>query len=376
MSGFTGAGGRGPQGPAGEGTPGPTGPTGPAGEAGATGPTGPTGPAGSANISGTTNKVVKFTGSDTGGDSVITDDGSTVTATKPIVAQVDSIGASNTVGLSARNTTASTAGVTVQRAPQIQQEAHARVSGADARFLTRGSWIPTTSNTFRWTWEFSRDGGSNWIEDLRVTDSTPGQFVGAVWCNSGFSSNNGPFFYDADYAGMFRGSIETSALELIARQAGVPLYLRSPTTTSGKANFVLWANVAARAATETLIDLSDGTSRTSRWRVMGDYVIEGPAFHLDATVHTSTVTGALNTLHKVDLSAAVAASVPAAVAANGGKEIVFVQTVAGTENLTITPVSGNIEGAASLVLPGLASAPLLSVRLLSLGADSYGWKVV
>ena len=62
--------------PDGAGAVGPTGPTGP------TGATGPTGPAGSANITGTANKVVKFTSTTAGGDSSITDDGTDVTITE------------------------------------------------------------------------------------------------------------------------------------------------------------------------------------------------------------------------------------------------------------------------------------------------------
>lgn len=54
------------------------GPMGPAGPAGPTGPTGPMGPAGSGSLSGTTNRVVKFTSSSAGGNSQITDDGTTV----------------------------------------------------------------------------------------------------------------------------------------------------------------------------------------------------------------------------------------------------------------------------------------------------------
>ncbi len=73
----------GPQGPAGPTGPmGATGPPGPAGATGAQGPTGPTGatgPAGAANISGTINRLVKFTGANTGGNSVIQDNGTKVT---------------------------------------------------------------------------------------------------------------------------------------------------------------------------------------------------------------------------------------------------------------------------------------------------------
>lgn len=80
----------GPQGPAGPqgtaGAAGATGPAGPAGTPGATGPAGPqgpTGPAGSANINGTLNKLVKFTGATTGGNSNVSDDGTNVTVDIP-----------------------------------------------------------------------------------------------------------------------------------------------------------------------------------------------------------------------------------------------------------------------------------------------------
>ncbi len=54
---------------------------------------GPTGPAGSANINGTVNTVIKFTGATTGGNSSITDDGTTVTTTD----QLDVTGGAGTV---------------------------------------------------------------------------------------------------------------------------------------------------------------------------------------------------------------------------------------------------------------------------------------
>ncbi len=59
---------------------GPTGATGATGPTGATGAVGPTGPAGSANINGTTNTIIKFTSPTTGGNSSVTDDGTTVTS--------------------------------------------------------------------------------------------------------------------------------------------------------------------------------------------------------------------------------------------------------------------------------------------------------
>ncbi len=88
-AGATGAtGAAGPQGPTGAtgatgaagatgatGLAGPQGPTGATGATGAAGATGATGPAGSANMSGSTNYLVKFTGSTTGGNSLIQDNG-------------------------------------------------------------------------------------------------------------------------------------------------------------------------------------------------------------------------------------------------------------------------------------------------------------
>jgi hypothetical protein len=76
----------GPQGPAGPagadgatGPAGPQGPAGPAGADGATGPAGPQGPAGSANIAGSSGNLVRFTSPTSGGNSIVSDNGSTVT---------------------------------------------------------------------------------------------------------------------------------------------------------------------------------------------------------------------------------------------------------------------------------------------------------
>jgi hypothetical protein len=66
----------GPMGPIG--LTGPTGPIGPDGPTGPAGPAGATGPAGSANIAGTTNYLVKFTAANTGGNSLIQDNGTSL----------------------------------------------------------------------------------------------------------------------------------------------------------------------------------------------------------------------------------------------------------------------------------------------------------
>ena len=77
----------GPQGATGaQGPPGATGATGAQGPPGATGATGAQGPPGSANISGTSNYVIKFTGSTTGGNSQMFDNGTKigVNTTSPV----------------------------------------------------------------------------------------------------------------------------------------------------------------------------------------------------------------------------------------------------------------------------------------------------
>ncbi len=80
----------GPAGP--QGNQGPAGPQGPQGIQGLTGltglpgiqgPVGPAGPAGSANMTGTTNTLVKFTGANAGGNSQLTDDGTSMGLNTP-----------------------------------------------------------------------------------------------------------------------------------------------------------------------------------------------------------------------------------------------------------------------------------------------------
>lgn len=378
----------GPTGPAGAtgatGPQGAVGPTGPQGDAGATGAIGPTGPAGSANISGTTNKVIRFTGTTTGGDSAITDDGTNVTSTRPVTAQVDNVTTTDTVGLAVRNTTAATASVTVQRSPQSVTEAHAWISSADTKFLVRTVLVPTTSNTYQHRWDRSKDGGGSYTTPLYFTDSTPGQFVGALMSPSGYSTTGDTLgFFDADRSGVFRGTVISGALEFLGRATTVPVLLRSPTTTSGQANWRLWANVAPRAATEALIELCDGAvSATRRFAIMGDYVIENPRFHTDTAVKTGTFSAVVHTAYMIDLVGVATANIAAATSANIGAQIQFSQVGAGASVFTVTPASGTIEGQATFTMTGVAlitsAIPGISITIQSFGAGagSPGWKVV
>ncbi|MBK8146468.1 MAG: collagen-like protein [Bacteroidetes bacterium] len=75
---------QGPQGPQGPiGLTGPAGPTGATGAIGPVGPAGATGPAGSANISGSSNYLIKFTGATTGGNSILQDNGTSLSIGTP-----------------------------------------------------------------------------------------------------------------------------------------------------------------------------------------------------------------------------------------------------------------------------------------------------
>ncbi len=91
------AGAQGPQGAVGpqgaQGAQGIQGPAGAQGPQGVQGPQGPQGPAGSANINGTTNTMIKFTSATTGGNSSVTDDGTTLTTSD----QFDVTGGTGTV---------------------------------------------------------------------------------------------------------------------------------------------------------------------------------------------------------------------------------------------------------------------------------------
>lgn len=140
---------------------GPTGPTGADGAAGATGATGPTGPTGAANITGTTNTLVKFTAASTGGDSGITDDGTTVATTRALTVQKDALTTTQTPGVTLQNETPATNPAQEQYSPVFVltgrswtgavdeiEEAGLQMQGIDGRvrlaFLRRagrtGSW--------------------------------------------------------------------------------------------------------------------------------------------------------------------------------------------------------------------------------------------
>lgn len=100
---------------------------------------------------------------------------------------------------------------------------------------------------------------------------------------------------------------------------------------------------------------------------------------LDATTYTTAAppsTTTPSTGYKIDLSGGdVPIPIPAASAGNAGRVIELHQVAAGLNGMLITPTSGTIEGASSLLVQGVNVAPLLSLGLRSLGA-SGGWKLI
>lgn len=103
--------------------------------------------------------------------------------------------------------------------------------------------------------------------------------------------------------------------------------------------------------------------------------VGAPAFEVDYTVRTSSFTARLHTAHQVDLSgSAITVTLPDP-ATCPGHEMMIGQVVAGIANLVLSPSAGKVEGAATVTLAGVLTAPFLGVRLVSYGAAAIGWKV-
>jgi hypothetical protein len=257
-----------------------------------------------------------------------------------------------------------------------------RVSGTNRVVGARIVVVPRTSGTMDLLIQYNTNvtnvgGTGSWSIAFRWTGSTAGQFTSALE-STAFSANyNDGFFFDSTFNRLCQGG--SNDLQLIATVASLALLLRSATSTSGHAGFRLWNNVSARGAAQALVEVGDAASFTRRAAIMGDGVLESPELHFDAVVKTGSFSASIATTYLVNLSGSdITATIPAASAANAGWIIEFDQTAAGTANLILAPASGTIEGAASVTIAGLASAPLRSVRLKSLGVGtgSPGWKVI
>ena len=174
--------------------------------------------------------------------------------------------------------------------------------------------------------------------DTFLTTGTNHITVGAGLANSGSTSD--PFeFFNGDVYAILTAPIALSPAEI----AGVVAYLRR--------RLVFGAAPATRTP------------------------VGAPSFEVDKTIHDAAFTARLHTAHQVDLSSGtIAAAIPDPATCEG-HELMISQVVAGTSNLTITPSTGLIEGAASFTIAGLASGAGLCVRLCSHGSAAIGWKV-
>ena len=188
---------------------------------------GPAGAAGSANISGTSGKLIQFNGTATGGDSRISDNGTTTTlpntdarATRP-------------VALLLQNATASDATNTVQEPGTVLYEGHVRVSGSDKTYRVRISARWRTSGNLDIYVEKDLGAGS-YSTAFLFTTLTAGNFVQALQC-SGLSATLGTvgFQFDTDGAGMFRGG--SGGLQLVSYAAD-PMLLQSANVLKLQAN--------------------------------------------------------------------------------------------------------------------------------------------
>lgn len=188
---------------------------------------GAAGAAGSANISGTSGKLIQFSGATTGGDSRISDNGTTTTlpntdarVTRP-------------VALLLQNATASDATNTVQEPGTVLYEGHVRVSGSDKTYRVRISARWRTSGNLDIYVEKDLGAGS-YSTAFLFTTLTAGNFVQALQC-SGLSATLGTvgFQFDTDGAGMFRGG--SGGLQLVSYAAD-PMLLQSANVLKLQAN--------------------------------------------------------------------------------------------------------------------------------------------
>lgn len=182
---------------------------------------------GSANISGTSGKLVKFTAATTGGDSRISDDGTTTT-----IPNTDAR-VTRPVALLLQNATASDATNTVQEPGTVLYEGHVRVSGSDKTYRVRISARWRTSGNLDIYVEKDLGAGS-YSTAFLFTTLTSGNFVQALQC-SGLSATLGTvgFQFDADGAGMFRDG--SGGLQLVSYAAD-PMLVQSANVLKLQAN--------------------------------------------------------------------------------------------------------------------------------------------
>lgn len=298
---------------------------------------------------------------------------------------IGSVTTSNVDGLTITPSDEASAGTPVRISPDLLIKSKVRVGITNRTTAWRVYSLPTTGGVMDLIISNELTSGGGFTERMRITTQSPSQAKSGVLATRiGLQTTAGELFFEQDNSSLGLGS--SGELLMIARSASQPFIFRSSTTTDGVPAFRLWASGEAKPSTEKIVSVGSGTSPTyteaAAW--MGDGVIEHPFLHVEntlaaPTIHTGNFTAAVWTVHFLDLSTnPITATIPAAAAANFGHLILFVQVVAGTQNLTLQPSSGNIEGGASIVYAGLGSGALRSVLIKSLGAGtgSPGWKVV
>lgn len=137
--------------------------------------------------------------------------------------QVNGGGSTPALGFGVRNTTASTAGTTVQAGPTSEQESHARVSSTDKTMLSRVYTLARTSDNVDVIFEMKR-GGAAWVEFLRLTTSEANLFEQGV-LGSGFITSTGYGIRFQNGSGLMRYVLGGGGVNLISYDSSDPLYL-------------------------------------------------------------------------------------------------------------------------------------------------------
>ncbi len=303
----------------------------------------------------------------------------TTTIGGPLTVQGTDLQDAKAVGLTLDNVTAATALETLQYGPAVLWEGAAWVSGASRPMQARSVLTTDTSGACVILFERDEGGGGGLTTAFRF--NTSGTQFDARLYSFAFEMGGGSSIVFPNNGGMYqRGA--TGAVELKNRSEDGPLELYSEVIGGANHPFRIYAAGETRGASGTILVFGDDDGAgnfVERGRAMGDGVIEAPTAHVDATVYTNAAPPASTAPHgsyKVNLSGGdVAIPLPTPSASNLGRTIEFNQVVAGTDDMVFTPVSGLVEGGASLAITGLAAAPFASVTLRNIGG-STGWKII
>lgn len=302
----------------------------------------------------------------------------TTTIGGPVTIEGTDLKATRTPGLTLENVTAAVIGEQVQNSPTILWQGSAWVSGAARTMQARVTLEVEASGAL--VLLFQRDEGSGGGFTTAFRFDTSGSQFDARLYSFAMELGSGSDVVFPNNSGMYQKGA-TGALELKSRSEDGPLELYSETIGAFHP-FRIYASGETRGATGTILIYGDDDGAgnfVERGRIMGDGALQAPRFSVDPVVKAGDFSAALHTSSMVDLSgSAITVTIPAASAANIGREIQIVQTVAGVANLVIAPASGNVEGASTMTIAGILTAPRLTVTLMScgVGTGSPGWKVV